>query len=365
MERYKAPALGARRLILRVFERRDLEALFALYRDREVNRFLPWFPAETAEEAWRLEQRQSANGWSWAVCPGAGEPVGYVHLGGAPAYDLGYALRREVWGRGYATEACRAVLDWAASAGVPFVTATHDRNNPKSGAVMIQLGMCYQYSYEEFWRPKGFPVIFRLYQCGLDGRIHPPYGGYWEQDPGHFYEKSMEARNENMFRPMRRNRQQLSQAECEEILNQGTSGVLAVAGDEGYPYAVPLSYVYTDGKLYFHCAKSGHKLDALKREPRVSFCVIAQDQVVPEEYTTYYRSVILFGRARVLEDEGEKRSAVEALARKYAPGDTPERRTAYIEKEYNLLCMVEVAVEHMTGKGCIEFLRKREQEQRS
>ena len=88
------------------------------------------------------------------------------------------------------------------------------------------------------------------------------------------------------FRPMRRFRQQLSQEECRAILERGTSGVLAVAGDEGWPYAVPLSYVYREGKLIFHCATAGHKLDGLRRDGRASFCVIDQDQVVPQEYTT-------------------------------------------------------------------------------
>ena len=86
-----------------------------------------------------------------------------------------------------------------------------------------------------------------------------------------------------MFRAMRRKRQQLSREEAEAILERGTSGVLAVAGDNGYPYAVPLSYVYQDGKLWFHCAKSGHKLDAVRREEKASFCVIDQDLVVPED----------------------------------------------------------------------------------
>lgn len=84
-----------------------------------------------------------------------------------------------------------------------------------------------------------------------------------------------------MFRPMRRHRQQLSQWDCAAILSRGTSGVLAVAGDGGYPYAVPLSYVYQEGTLFFHCAKAGHKLDALRRCSKASFCVIDQDQVVP------------------------------------------------------------------------------------
>ena len=85
---------------------------------------------------------------------------------------------------------------------------------------------------------------------------------------------------------------------CEAVLSRGSHGVLALAGDEGYPYAVPISYVYEGGKLYFHCAKSGHKLDAIARCPKASFCVVDQDQVVPQEYTTYFRSVIAFGTIR-------------------------------------------------------------------
>ena len=82
------------------------------------------------------------------------------------------------------------------------------------------------------------------------------------------------------FRPMRRFRQQLSAEECESVLLRCTSGVLALAGDGGYPYAVPLSYVYTDGKLYFHSAVQGHKVDAVNRESRCSFCVVDRDDAV-------------------------------------------------------------------------------------
>ena len=118
-----------------------------------------------------------------------------------------------------------------------------------------------------------------------------------------------------MFRELRRKRQALSNEACSEILHRGTSGVLALAGGEGYPYAVPISYVYDGEKLYFHSAKAGHKLDAILREPKASFCVIDQDQIVPEEYTTYFRSVIAFGRIRILEDEEEKRATERAKMR--------------------------------------------------
>ena len=162
-----------------------------------------------------------------------------------------------------------------------------------------------------------------------------------------------------MFRDLRRSRQALSPEECGEILRHGTSGVLALAGDDGYPYAVPLSYVYAGGKLYFHCAKAGHKLDAIARCPKASFCVVDQDQVVPQEYTTYFRSVIAFGTIRVLADDGEKRRAIEALAVKYAPEDSPEGRARYIEKDWAPLCMLEMTVDHLTGKESKELVQRR------
>ena len=164
-----------------------------------------------------------------------------------------------------------------------------------------------------------------------------------------------------MFREMRRTRQALPQGEIAAVLERGTSGVLALAGDGGYPYAVPISYVYDGEKLYFHCARTGHKLDAVCREPKASFCVVDQDQVVPAEYTTYFRSVIAFGRIRILEDEGEKRAAIEKLAAKYAPEDSPENRRRAIDREWEPLCMLEMTIDHLSGKEAIELTRKRPQ----
>lgn len=159
-----------------------------------------------------------------------------------------------------------------------------------------------------------------------------------------------------MSREMRRKNQMLPAGECAAVLDRGTSGVLAVSGDDGYPYAVPLSYVYHDSKLYFHCAKTGHKLDAIGRNEKVSFCVIDQDQVVPQAYTTYFRSVIVFGKARVLEDEAEKRAALEILAAKYTPDDA-EGRLREIDRQMENVCLVEIAVDHMSGKEAIELVR--------
>ena len=162
-----------------------------------------------------------------------------------------------------------------------------------------------------------------------------------------------------MFPAMRRKKQLLSQEETAAVLARGSSGVLALAGDDGYPYAVPLSYVYDGGRLYFHCARSGHKLDAIRRCEKASFCVIDQDQIVPEEYTSYFRSVIAFGRVRILEDEGEKRAAIEKLALKYAPDSTVEDRKQVIQKEWEPLCMLEMELDHVTGKEAIELVQDR------
>ncbi len=162
-----------------------------------------------------------------------------------------------------------------------------------------------------------------------------------------------------MFREMRRKKQELPDNEVLRILQEGTSGVLAVSGDDGYPYAVPLSYVFDSGKIYFHCAKSGHKLDGIRRNSKVSFCVIDQDQVVPEEYTSYFRSVIAFGRIRILEDEQEKLAAIEKLAAKYTPDDSPAQRRHAIEQEWSPLCMLEMTIDHATGKEARELARGR------
>ena len=116
-----------------------------------------------------------------------------------------------------------------------------------------------------------------------------------------------------MFREMRRNQQALSQEDCIAVLNRGTSGILALDGDDGYPYALPISYVYDEGKLYFHCAKSGHKLDAVRRISKASFCVIDQDSVVTEDNPSYSRGVTAFEPMRINEDEGKRRAAWKKL----------------------------------------------------
>jgi len=158
-----------------------------------------------------------------------------------------------------------------------------------------------------------------------------------------------------MFRPMRRKAQQLSEAEALGILKGGSSGVLAVAGDESYPYAVPLSYAYAEGRLFFHVACSGHKLDAIARNDKVSFCVVAQDVVVPADFTTRYRSAVVFGRARILTEDAEKRRALRLLVEKYSPGFLAEGE-AEITRAWERFHALELRIEHMTGKASKELV---------
>ena len=161
-----------------------------------------------------------------------------------------------------------------------------------------------------------------------------------------------------MFREMRRSKQRLPREVAVEILERNTSGVLALSGDEGYPYAVPMSYVYADGKIYFHSAKNGHKIDAIQRNEKASFCVIDQDQIVPEKYTTFFRSVIVFGRLRLVEDMEEMRRIAATLAMKYS-ADFKEGIPKEINASIRNMAVLELTIDHITAKEAIELIKQR------
>ena len=162
-----------------------------------------------------------------------------------------------------------------------------------------------------------------------------------------------------MFREMRRFKQLLPNEIAVEILERNTGGTLALLGDEDYPYAVPISYVYADGKIYFHSAKSGHKIDAIKKHEKASFSVIDKDQIVPEEYTTYFRSVIAFGKIRLVEDMDEVRKIATILAMKYS-ADYAEGIPAEIDSSIKNMAIIELDIEHMTAKEAIELVKARQ-----
>lgn len=157
---------------------------------------------------------------------------------------------------------------------------------------------------------------------------------------------------------MRRKRQQLSDEESYAILQKATSGTLALLGDGGYPYAVPISYVFSEGKLYFHSALSGHKVDAIRSCDRASFCVVAQDDVKPALYTTFFRSVIAFGRIHIVDDEAEKLAAARLLGNRYNPHQD-EALQKELENGLARMLVIRLDIEHLTGKESIELVGQR------
>lgn len=162
-----------------------------------------------------------------------------------------------------------------------------------------------------------------------------------------------------MFREMRRGKQLLSMEDTIAVMNRCTNGVLACLGDEDYPYAVPLSYVYFNDRIYFHSAKAGHKIDAIRKNPKVSFAVIDEDTVISKEYTTYFRSVIAFGKARIVEGD-ERLEAFKALVEKYSgnqPEEAKDKEVTGCTQSY----IIAIDIEHITGKEAIEYVNGKRQ----
>ena len=190
------PKLETQRLILRKFTEDDLPALFDILKDEEVNRYLPWYPMKNLEETKQFyEERYAAKyglprAYAYAIClKSENIPIGYISVDMEEAHDLGYGLRREYWHRGIATEAAKAVIAQVKKDGLPYITATHDRKNPRSAMVMQACGLKYCYTYEEQWQPKDFPVFFRIYQLNLDGNKDFVYKKYWDMYAHHFVEE--------------------------------------------------------------------------------------------------------------------------------------------------------------------------------
>ena len=192
------PTLHTERLILRRFTEEDLEAIYQIYRDQEVNRFLPWFPVKTMTEARQLYEKKYAQcyreerGYRYAICQkGDNRPIGYVHVSTEDSYDFGYGLKKEYWNMGIITEASKRVIEELKKDNIRYITATHDINNIASGEVMKKIGMHYQYSYEELCQPKNIKVIFRMYQLNLDDYNKRVYKGYWNKYTNHFIENML------------------------------------------------------------------------------------------------------------------------------------------------------------------------------
>lgn len=192
------PTLSTGRLLLRGFAPDDLPAVRRIFGNETVNRFLPWLPVRSMDEAQSFYAQRLApaarpeGAYCFAICPRERPvPIGYVTVSADDSRDLGYGLLPEYWRRGIVTEAAAAVVGLLRREGAAYVTATHDVENPRSGAVMRRLGMRYCYSYQEQWMPKNIPVTFRLYQLNFQADADIVYGKYWEQSSIRFVENDL------------------------------------------------------------------------------------------------------------------------------------------------------------------------------
>ncbi|MGE4272497.1 MAG: pyridoxamine 5'-phosphate oxidase family protein [Desulfitobacterium sp.] len=151
-----------------------------------------------------------------------------------------------------------------------------------------------------------------------------------------------------MFRKMRRFKQEIPEQECIDILKKQPRGVLAVYGEDGYPYAFPMNYIYMEQKLYFHCAKEGHKFDAITVDNRVSFCVMDEGFCNDGEWALNIRSIVIFGKVKMIDDADKTLKIVHQLGLKYYP--TAESVEEEIRKAISRVQVWELSIEHMTGK---------------
>jgi nitroimidazol reductase NimA-like FMN-containing flavoprotein (pyridoxamine 5'-phosphate oxidase superfamily) len=152
-----------------------------------------------------------------------------------------------------------------------------------------------------------------------------------------------------MFTEMRRKDREIFGEEIEKILFNGKYGTLSTIGDNGYPYVVPLSYVYYNKSIYFHCAKDGYKLQNIVQNDKVSFCVVTDIEVIPEKFSTKYNSVIAFGTAS--EVTGESKDIILLhLIDKYSH-DYIDKGKTYIENTKDDTTIIKIDIQHITGKA--------------
>lgn len=153
-----------------------------------------------------------------------------------------------------------------------------------------------------------------------------------------------------MFREMRLKNNALTRDEAVDILKRASHGTLALDGDDGYTYSVPVSFAYANDKLYFHgTSAGGHKLDAIKRNPKVSFSVVEKDDLIPADFNTLFLSAIAFGQIQVLTGDADRQKALELILQKYSK-DFMTSGKEYIKKSWDQVAVMEMKIDHLTGK---------------
>ena len=153
-----------------------------------------------------------------------------------------------------------------------------------------------------------------------------------------------------MERKMYKEKRQLSAEETQALFVKGHHGILSVNGDDGYPYAVPVNYVFIDGKIYIHSAKYVYKIDALKQNDKVCFTAILNSQIIPDKFTAAFESVVAFGKASFIDDGDEKLTALRTFIERFSP-DHQEAGERFIHAAYEKTQIIRIDVEQMTGKA--------------
>ena len=151
-----------------------------------------------------------------------------------------------------------------------------------------------------------------------------------------------------MFREIRRKDRELESSDALKLLTKGEYGILSTIGEDGYPYGVPVNYVYFNNIIGFHCATKGHKLDNLEYESKVSFTVVGDTCPLPEKFSTDYESVIAFGKAEEA-SEDEKKEILLEIIKKYSP-DFLDTGKDYINKSAGHSRVFKINIEYVTGK---------------
>lgn len=283
------------RLTLRPFSAEDGDVMFRNWAsDPEVTKYLTWTTHESVEVSRKItalwaEESKKPEVYQWAVeLRELGEPVGsmsVVRMNEKYTWaEIGYCIGRSWWGRGLTAEALRAVIEYLIrEVGFRQIIAEHDVNNPNSGAVMRKAGMKKQGVLRKCGSNNSDPCCDLALYSILAEELDDP-------SPA--------------FRPLARSRQALSEEESLDVLRNTKRGVLSLTGDEGWPYGVPINHWYCpeDGKIYFHGGKLGHRIDAMRREPRASFCVLDEGTSDESDWSLWFRSVIVFGRLEIVED---------------------------------------------------------------
>ena len=153
-----------------------------------------------------------------------------------------------------------------------------------------------------------------------------------------------------MFRKIRKIKNEINQEDVKELLKTSRRGILAMNGDDGYPYAIPVNYFYdeTEGKIFFHGAKAGYKVDCLKSSDKVCFTVIGSEMIRAEEWAPYMQSVVIFGRCQLIDDKQNAMKRLKDFAMKYYPSE--EMVLDEIKADGQATQMFEIDIEYMTGK---------------